>query len=156
MYTWTAEVLSASNATLLRSFHTSTHITFNPGGKPRNIGIFHGSPADDKEFLFPDTPVEHLIELCRHTSAEIIITGHSHTPFHRCTGKTHFINPGSVGRMFDGDPRASCAVLTLTPENVSVEHFRISYPILQVINGIKQANLPAIYARMFMEGKKLN
>lgn len=156
MYTWTAQSLDKQNADYLRSFKTSRLIEIKPEERCLTIGIFHGSPRAANEFLFPDTPMEYLIELSEEKPADIIITGHSHTPFHRFTGKTHFINPGSVGRMFDGDPRASCAVLSLAKASIQVEHFRISYPINKVVNGIAKANLPEIYEKMFMVGRKLN
>jgi diadenosine tetraphosphatase ApaH/serine/threonine PP2A family protein phosphatase len=68
----------------------------------------------------------------------------------------HFINPGSVGRMFDGDPRTAFAILKLSSEEISVEHFRIPYPVEEVITGLKQNCLPDVYAKMYRMGKKLN
>jgi putative phosphoesterase len=161
MYTWTAAELRQKSTAYLRTMPASLLFDLTPdtaksAGPTSPIGVFHGSPTDADEFLFPDTPSEHLRELALHTSAGIIITGHSHMPFHRIVGTTHFINPGSVGRMFDGDPRASCAVLSLTSEGVRVEHFRIPYPIRDVVDGIAKNNLPEIYASMFLLGKKLN
>lgn len=161
MYTWTADVMTPANAAHLRSFPTSMLLEFATGGSRKNtrtqgIGLFHGSPIDDDEFLFPDTPEEHFRHLARQTPATIIITGHSHTPFHRRVGQTHFINPGSVGRMFDGDPRASCAILSLTETGIEVEHLRTPYSIGEVITGLRQNNLPEIYAEMFIQGRKLN
>ena len=159
MYTWTAAELKKSDAAYLRSLPTSLLLDFAPDGTPDKapvIGVFHGSPADDDEFLFPDTPLEHLHDLQRQTTAGIVITGHSHTPFYRTAGSTHFINPGSVGRMFDGDPSASCAVLSLNADAIQVEHFRIPYPIREVVDRLQQSNLPEIYARMFQAGRKLN
>jgi predicted phosphodiesterase len=161
MYTWTAAKLNKTGAAYLRSLPTSLLLDFAADPMPAQnknqvIGIFHGSPADDDEFLFPDTPLDRLYELARQTTAGIIITGHSHTPFHRIAGTTHFVNPGSVGRMFDGDPRASCAVLSFTADDIQVEHFRISYPIREVVDSLKSNNLPEIYAKMFTAGRKLN
>jgi putative phosphoesterase len=156
MYTWTADNLGQPNADYLRSLPTSRHIELEVEGKTFTIGIFHGSPRDDNEFLFPHTPIEYLSELSALTPADIVITGHSHTPFHRCAGKTHFVNPGSTGRMFDGDPRASCAILSIKKETVLIEHFRISYPVQLVVEGLRKADLPEIYEKMFIIGKKLN
>jgi predicted phosphodiesterase len=161
MYTWTASALKEIGAAYLRSLPTSILLNLAPD-KGQNhdnylsVGVFHGSPADDDEFLFPDTPIDRLRELAQLTTAGIVINGHSHTPFHRIVGNTHFINPGSIGRMFDGDPRASCAVLTLNANDIHVEHHRISYPIQEVVDGLERNNLPEIYAKMFLTGKKLN
>jgi predicted phosphodiesterase len=153
MYTWTAEELNKKNAAYLQSLPASLLPDISPDPQ---FGIYHGSPLDDDEYLFPDTPQDRFAELERHTPARIIITGHSHTPFHRTAGTAHFINPGSAGRMFDGDPSASCAVLTLTGKAVEVRHFRIAYPVQEVVDGLQRHALPEIYGRMFLLGKKLN
>jgi len=86
----------------------------------------------------------------------VIITGHSHTPYCKTVSGTIFINPGSVGRMFDKDPRASCATLELTDNTISVQHFRISYQIDEIIAGLKKEKLPSIYIEMYKSGEKLN
>jgi diadenosine tetraphosphatase ApaH/serine/threonine PP2A family protein phosphatase len=82
--------------------------------------------------------------------------GHSHMPYYRIVDGIHFINPGSVGRMFDGDPRAAFAILKISSEKIAVEHFRIPYAVEAVIKGLKDQKLPDIYAKMFRVGKKLN
>jgi diadenosine tetraphosphatase ApaH/serine/threonine PP2A family protein phosphatase len=82
--------------------------------------------------------------------------GHSHVPYYKIVDGVHFINPGSVGRMFDGDPRASFAVLNISAGNIAVEHFRIPYPVEAVVKDLKKHRLPDIYAKMFRTGKKLN
>jgi predicted phosphodiesterase len=122
----------------------------------RTVGLHHGSPAEPHEFLFADTPNERFAELAAASRSEIIVTGHSHTPYHKLIAGIHFINPGSAGRMFDGDPRVSCAVLRLSADAVEVEHFRIAYDIETVIRALAGCRLPEIYARMYREGRKLN
>ncbi len=161
MYTWTADVLRPSNARYLKSFPSSLRFEINLEEAEnkdftRMIEVFHGSPLDDDEFLFSDTPIERFEELARHTPAEIVVTGHSHSPFHRLAGSTHFINPGSVGRMFDGDPRASCAVLSVKADEIRVDHFRIPYPVEEVTEKLRKNSFPEIYEEMFVLGKKLN
>ncbi len=120
------------------------------------IGLFHGSPEDHDEFLFADTPEQRFLELAGRTDRDIIVTGHSHSPYHRLTGGVHFINPGSVGRMFDGNPDASFAVLTLAPGKITVRHFRTPYAIDQVVAGLARHDLPPVYATMYRQGRKLN
>jgi len=122
----------------------------------RTVGLHHGSPAEPHEFLFADTPNERFTELAAVSRSEIIVTGHSHTPYHKQVAGIHFINPGSAGRMFDGDPRTSCAILRLSADSVMVEHFRIAYDIEAVIRAMTGCRLPEIYARMYREGRKLN
>ncbi len=160
MYTWTAETISQENTKYLLSLPTSTSIVLPSFIKKDmtdlQIDIFHGSPARDHEFLFPDTPKKHFKELAALTPAPIVIVGHSHTPFHKYIGGTHFINPGSVGRMFDGNPTASCAILTIGPSGIEVTHHRIPYLIKEVTTALREERLPSIYSCMYKEGRKLN
>jgi diadenosine tetraphosphatase ApaH/serine/threonine PP2A family protein phosphatase len=82
--------------------------------------------------------------------------GHSHVPYYKMVDGIHFINPGSVGRMFDGDPRASFAVLRIASGKIAVKHFRIPYAVEAVVADLKNQELPDIYAKMFQDGRKLN
>ncbi len=161
MYTSSAEVLTKTSQRYLLSLAITASLKLVPAAKTdkklkKRLGIFHGSPADHNEFLFADTPDERFHELAGLTKCHLVVTGHSHTPYHKILSDIHFINPGSVGRMFDGDPKASCATLELTGDSITVEHFRIAYDINEVVSKIRECNLPEIYAKMFQEGKKLN
>ena len=152
MYTSTAAILSPENRAfmlelkkkkLLRLGHTF-------------IGLFHGSPVDHEEFLFADTPEKRFKELAKETSCEIVVTGHSHSPYSRYVGGVHFINPGSVGRMFDGRPEAAYAVLSIDKGNISVTHHRCPYDVEAVVSALREQNLPEIYAEMFRTASKRN
>lgn len=161
MYSSTSETLSDESRRHLLSLSQTSRLSLNAPGKQKNkpktkLGIFHGSPADHNEFLFANTPDTRFRELAGETNCNIVVTGHSHSPYHKTISDIHFINPGSVGRMFDGDPRASCATLELTPDHIRVTHFRIPYAIDQVVSKIRNDNLPEIYATMYSQGRKLN
>ena len=160
MYTSTAEELSKRNIRYLLSLHKTCTLKIDPHGKTcqqqKILGIFHGSPADPDEFLFADTPDARFHELANQTNCHIVITGHSHSPYYKTLSDVHFINPGSVGRMFDSDPRACCATLEITAETIKVQHIRIPYEIGEVVSKIRECNLPEIYGQMFQEGRKLN
>ncbi len=120
------------------------------------IGLFHGSPEDDEEFLFSDTPKKRFAELAKTCGHDLVLTGHSHSPYHKHIEGVHFINPGSAGRMFDGDPRASFAILEPGNGTLDVQLLRVSYDIEKVVAELKRQNLPAIYCDMFRQGRKLN
>lgn len=161
MYSSTAEQLSDKNSSYLLSLDKSSQLEISfakaTGQKKRvKLGIFHGSPADHDEFLFESTPDERFNELAGLTDCDIVITGHSHSPYHKLLSKVHFINPGSVGRMFDGDPRSSFATLTVSSDTISVQHHRIVYEVRDVVSKIRECGLPEIYATMYLQGKKLN
>lgn len=152
MYTSTAKLLSADNRVYMLELKKKKLLRLGHCF----IGLYHGSPVDHEEFLFADTPVKRFKELAKETSCEIILTGHSHSPYHHYVGGVHFINPGSVGRMFDGRPEASYAVLHIKKGKIEVHHYRCPYDIEAVVKEIKANNLPPIYAEMFRAGKKLN
>lgn len=158
MYTWTRDVLMEKNRYYLLNFKESASINLNEfePGLTTVVRVFHGSPEDTDEFLFDSTPMSRFRQLATSSANDIFMVGHSHTPFHKIVGSNHFINPGSVGRMFDGDTRAGCATLTTGPDRIDVQHYRISYPIQQVVDELKKNNLPDIYVSMFLLGKKLN
>jgi diadenosine tetraphosphatase ApaH/serine/threonine PP2A family protein phosphatase len=77
-------------------------------------------------------------------------------PYYKIVSGVHFVNPGSVGRMFDGDPRTSFAILKVSSERINIEHFRLPYSVEEVIKGLKKNRLPDIYTKMYRTGKKLN
>jgi len=161
MYTSTAEELTEANRSYLLSLNTKIEVPLQTLAATVNaeqlmLGIYHGSPADPDEFLFAGTDDDRFVALARLTSCNIVVTGHSHSPYHKELSKVHFINPGSVGRMFDGDPRASCAVLEISARSIKVRHFRISYDLDRLVFQISKKALPEIYATMFLSGKKLN
>ncbi len=152
MYTHTAAQLDGAARQWLAGLPSKRILDL--GG--RRLGIFHGSPEHHNEFLFNDTPGKRFAELARTCPCDIIITGHSHTPYVKKIAGTWFINPGSVGRMFDGNPAASYALLELDGDRVRVGHHRQAYDVEAVVQGIKGHLLPAIYVAMYRQGRKLN
>jgi len=148
MYFWTSETLLPENIAYLKSLPKQTDLT---AGDLR-IGVFHGTRDDPDEELFPSAPESRFRQLARDSVYQVQIMGHSHVPYYKIVDGIHFINPGSVGRMFDGDPRASFATLKIA----AVRHFRIPYAVEAVIAQLKKQKLPDIYAEMFRIGRKLN
>jgi putative phosphoesterase len=152
MYFWTSENLQPENVTYLKSLPEQTE--FTAGGF--RIGIFHGTLEDPDEELFPSAPESRFQQLAKDAPYQVQIMGHSHVPYYKIVAGVHFINPGSVGRMFDGDPRTSFAILKFSSGKIAVEHFRIPYAVEEAVRGLKNQKLPNIYAKMFRVGKKLN
>ncbi|MBW2448866.1 MAG: metallophosphoesterase family protein [Deltaproteobacteria bacterium] len=152
MYLWTSENLLPGNIRHLKSLPKQTDFTVGP----IRIGVFHGTCDDTDEELFSDAPEDRFHKLAKNSPYKIHIMGHSHVPYHKVVDGVHFINPGSVGRMFDGDPRTSFAILKISSGKIGVEHFRIPYPVKEVVKSLKKHRLPDIYTKMFLIGKKLN
>ena len=152
MYFWTSENLLSENIKYLKSLPKQTDFSLDP----IRIGVFHGTLDDADEELFPDASEGRFHKLAKNSPYQIHIMGHSHVPYYKIVDGVHFINPGSAGRMFDGDPRASFAILKVKSDKIAVEHFRIPYAVEKVAKGLKKNNLPDIYAKMFRTGTKTN
>lgn len=160
MYGWTFAELSHENRIWLRNQPLWRHLNLQVEEHSRSslcsLGMYHGSPDDPDEFLFESSPECRFREITAKHHHRVITVGHSHSPFYKIIGTVHFINPGSVGRMFDGKPTASCAVITITEDTIKVKHYRIPYPIEEVIKELEKQRLPAIYQEMYLRGRKLN
>jgi len=152
MYFWTSENLHRKNITYLKFLPKETDFTV---GKIR-CGLFHGTRDNLDEELVPSAPESRFQQLARNSPYRVQIMGHSHVPYYKIVDGVHFINPGSVGRMFDADPRASFAILKVSSGKIAVEHFRIPYPVEAVVKDLKKHRLPEIYTKMFQTGEKLN
>lgn len=152
MYFWTSQHLLPENISYLKSLPKQTDFILDN----IRIGIFHGTFEDPDEVLLPSSPESRFHQLAKGSSYQVHIMGNSHVPYYKIVDGIHFINPGSVGRMFDGDPRASFAILNLSSGKISVEHFRVPYPVEEVVKGLKDQMLPDIYGKMFRTAKKLN
>jgi predicted phosphodiesterase len=87
--------------------------------------VCHGSPLSDIDSFAPEDGSRDE-ELLDGTDAKRVLFGHTHLPFRRVSdGGVELVNPGSVGMPFDGDPRASYALLggdgTLTHRRVGYD-----------------------------------
>ncbi|MEA2116766.1 MAG: YfcE family phosphodiesterase [Thermodesulfobacteriota bacterium] len=152
MYSWTFDVLKKSSLSYLKSLHKKNIFQVN-GVK---IGLFHGSPEDPDEFLFHTTAEDRFRALAKKAKQDIICVGHSHTPFHKQFEGVHFVNPGSVGRMFDGNPATSFAILEIKKRKITVSHHRVPWKIKKMKKVLRDNQLPEIYINMYEQGLKLN
>ncbi len=77
-----------------------------------SVLLTHYSPGG-KEGLGRWTPDTRLRQIADGTEAQVVVCGHTHSPFVRRAGGVLFVNPGALGRSWFGGP--SYAVLTLDP-----------------------------------------
>ena len=149
---WACARLSARNRGYLRTLLPELRMEV----EGRRVLMVHGSPSSPKEHLSPDTPRERLRELAAAAGAEVVLCGHSHRPFARKEGGTWFINPGSVGRPDDGDPRASYCVLYLNPRFVRARLLRVAYDVEREARALTDHSLPTVFADMTRRGRSLD
>jgi putative phosphoesterase len=153
MYYWTCEKLLPDNREYLKSLPEEAVVTM----EGLRIRIIHGDfEGEEENASFPGNPGSRFRSLARESPFQAYILGHTHVPYHSIVDGVHFINPGSVGRPFDGDPRSSFAILTVSRRKITVEHFRIPYSVEEVVRGLISNGLPESYGEMYRTGRKLN
>jgi putative phosphoesterase len=151
-FKWTYDHLSQDS----RAYLKALPVQYRLEAAGLRILLTHGSPAAITEHLTPDTPEDRLVTLAGLAQAEVILCAHSHIPFTRPVGSALFINPGSVGRPDDGDPRASYAVLCFQSSHCEVELQRIPYDTQQAADASYKALLPRAFAQMILLGRNLD
>lgn len=111
----------------------------------------HGSPRAQAENVRPDTPLDEILE---GVSDDVVACGHTHLPFVRREGRVTVVNDGSAGIPFDGDPRASYALLSTRGDGVDVEIVRVAYDAEETLALARAAGMPGIanYERALREG----
>ncbi len=146
---WAYENLSEENRIFLAQLPEEVKLEiFN-----RKVLIQHGSPASTEEPLQPSTSNQRFEFLAGMVNDDIIICGHSHQAFKKQIGDKIYLNPGSVGRQDDGDPRASYAILTFLGNSINFVPYRIPYDYLEAAGSIRRYNLPEQFAEIIMTGE---
>ena len=141
--------LSPSDIAYLESLPMELHLEI----ADKRVLVTHGTPDSVDEHIYPDSPEERLREIAAKASADVIITGHSHTQMKRVVDGVTFINPGSVGRPVDGDPKAEYAVLSFNP--LTVEFRRVSYDVEAVADKMRRKGLPENHVQVLLQGVPL-
>ena len=102
----------------------------------------HASPGSQTagfdQALDPNVTIERVAR----TDARVILCGHTHLPEVRDLGWKVIVNDGSAGYVFDGDPTASWALVTVADDEVTAEIRRTEFDALTVANAISSRGLP--------------
>jgi putative phosphoesterase len=139
MTSWTRAELSAENFQWLKSLPLEIEFRLPPLGdetQSARLRLVHGSIFSMEDRLYPDTPLDEFTD----ENCDIIVGGHTHHPMARHSGKTLFVNPGSVGQPRNWKPGAAFAVLN-TLDN-SVEFKSVTYEIAHYVSHLKEAGFP--------------
>ncbi len=149
VFSWTHRVLAAAAVRYLKALPEEAKFSVN-GYK---VVMVHGSPDGMNDGLTVFTPEARLVSLVRKVDADILLTGHTHGAFSRAAGDSIVINPGSVGRPFDGDPRASFMILDLSPQGVEVKTHRVAYDMVPVVDEMRRQDFPPVLVRAMVESR---
>jgi predicted phosphodiesterase len=106
--TRTHRMLSSEGKEFLRRLPSRSRLPFGAG----HWYLVHGLPGDPLHgYLLADgNTARWEAEVRTAGQPDALLLGHTHRPFLKTVLNTTVLNPGSVGRPKDGDPRASYAV----------------------------------------------
>ena len=102
------------------------------------VALVHASPRDCWRGPGRDAKEEDLREAFGELGKRVVVYGHIHQPYVREMGEWAVANSGSVSLSYDGDPRASYAVV----DGTKVEIRRVEYEVEREVESIRKAKLP--------------
>ncbi|RQO73891.1 metallophosphatase family protein [Pedobacter sp. KBW06] len=151
----TKATLTTANKEFLAALPATIGLTF---GKV-SILLVHGSAESNEEYIYEQHEEAALIEMMDNQGVVLMVSGHTHLSFIRyLPGDAAFknkllINAGSVGRSKETDRKACYLQLTI-PDAVEGKGLeavvplirKVSYPISETIEGIRNSDVPDFYA----------
>jgi protein phosphatase len=126
---FTQEVCTEDDVTFLRALPGHHELKVNT----TRFYLVHACPTDPLFGYCPEQSDRWKDEVLR-IDADVLIVGHTHTPFVRTIGQTTIVNPGSLGQPKTGRPLACYAVwedgtISLKeypyPQRETAEHIRL-------------------------------
>lgn len=105
----------------------------------RQILMFHGSPVNISEILFPQKNRDRILTIMEQYPADILIGAHCHRPYVLRHHHQVMINPGSVGVSFNGQREAEYAIVEL--ENLQVELLQVPYDFAALQHSLYESSL---------------
>lgn len=126
----TCELLGEERVAWLRSFPTQW--------SGQGVTVVHASPDNLWRAPLANASDNDLLTAYGGLQASIVIYGHIHRPFVRRLQNFMVANSGSVGQSYDGDPRASYALV----ENGTVTVRRVKYDVEREIQELHANRYP--------------
>jgi len=159
---FTNEIVRDAQRAYLRTLPAHIRLDFQLNDKPLSVLLVHGSPRRINEYLFEDRDEKSMLRIMEQASADVMLFGHTHKPYHRTLDSTqadgtdhfrHAINIGSVGKPKDGDPRGGYVILDINAdtsissrESITVEFIRFDYDVQKAAKAVEDSILPDAYA----------
>ena len=140
---WTIDHIKKETFDYLSELPANDRITL----EGLRIGIYHGSPRHDDEYIYEEAAEEELLQEAR---SELLILGHTHIPYVVVLDSGTIVNPGSVGQPRDGDPRASYVLYDHRLRRFDVR--RLEYDIKAVAQDMNEKGLPEFLSMRLFSG----
>lgn len=119
--------------------------------------LVHGSPLNELlEYVTPQLEPDRLKQIVQSTHEDVIVNGHTHLPMAKWVLGKLVLNPGSVGRPKDRDPRASYMLVEVVKGTVQFEIVRVPYDVKTTVEKIVKRNLPLELATVLALGQSFD
>jgi putative phosphoesterase len=153
-FAWTAGAVSAAGwLPWFKELPLEMRAQLSDGSR---ILAVHAAPGmDDGPGIHPGVSEADLADQLTGTEADLILVGHTHTPFEREIGAVKVVNPGSVSNPFPPDLRASYVLLSSDRDGYSLAFRRVDYDREAVVAMAEEVNHPAAaYITQLMRGER--
>jgi putative phosphoesterase len=130
---FTQAIWTQDDFAYLRSLPVRQELTVNSV----RFCLVHATPSDPLFGYCPEDSDQWTQEEMR-VNADVLIVGHTHTPFVRREGRTTILNPGSLGQPKTGRSLACYAIWE--DGKISLKEFE--YPVSETIRGICNMPIP--------------
>lgn len=136
---WTRSRLNADQLNYLAELpfrHTE------PLGGGLQLHCVHANPQNLLDVYQPADEEDKLRQMFAGTDAGIVAYAHIHLPFVRYFGGRALLNTGSTGLPFDGDPRASYALLRTDGDDYEISIRRVRYDVERTVQAYEGSGHP--------------
>ncbi|TMJ04706.1 MAG: metallophosphoesterase family protein [Bacillati bacterium ANGP1] len=107
-----------------------------------DLVVVHATPWSISDVVPPDAPEPLVRRVFAETEAAAVAYGHIHIAYVRELGDKLLVNPGSVGLPFDGDQRASYAMLSVEGGRWRATLRRVPYDVAAAVGALRGSGNP--------------
>ncbi len=136
--TWAAAHLREED----RQFLAGLPFLWRHAAPPGDLVVIHATPWSIGDIVAPDAPEALVSRVFQETQASAVAYGHIHTAHVREFEGKILVNSGSVGLPFDGDQRASFALLRPEASRWRAEIKRVGYDLEMAIRQAQATDNP--------------
>lgn len=144
---WTIQNVSTKNKEYLLSLPNHISLETSAG----ILALVH-TDMDDLELWITKNSTDDILRMADQFMADILVMGHIHEQYMVSVNGIIAINPGAVGRPFDGDPRAAFATITIEDGEIFPELHRVEYDVEANCTALLQTGLPPQIAGALRNG----
>ena len=107
-----------------------------------DLVVVHATPWSISDVVPPDAPEPLVRRVFAEAEAAAVAYGHIHIAYVRELGDKLLVNPGSVGLPFDGDQRASYAMLSVEGGRWRATLRRVPYDVAAAVGALRGSGNP--------------